>query len=375
MGGIAYPNSAQRAGPEHRRRGWRYAGLAFAGLVGLLVIARLALPSYLRDYVNAVLDQSRSYDGRIGDVDVYLWRGAYTVRDIKIVKTRGEVPVPLFEGREVDIALDWSSLLHGRLRGRVWFDHPRVNFVHGPTDADTQTGKEMPWLQVLDDLTPFRIESAEVVDGEVHFEAFRALRPVDVYLSDVRATLSNLTNVQDKVDPLVARVEAAGTAMNSGRFTFRMTLDPASYRPTFALACQLLGLDVTELDALTKAYGDFDFEGGQFDLAVELNVKEGRVEGYAKPLFRNVQVISHEDLKEDNPLQVLWESIIGAVGEAFQNQPRDQFGTRITITGNLEDPRTSLLEIVGNVLYNAFVRAYLPRIEGRVAPAVAGVEK
>ena len=370
MGGIAYPNSGQRARPRRRRWG-RYALATLAVLVLVLVISRLMLPSYLRDYVNRVLDQNPNYDGHVERVGLSLWRGAYTIHGIEIVKTTNAVPVPFFEAERVDCALDWASLMHGELRARFRMDKPKVNFVHGPTDAETQTGVDGPWLQVIDDLSPFRIDKARVVDGEVHFEAFHTRQPVDVYLSGVRATLTNLTNVQEELDPLVARVEATGTAMESGKFEFRLTLDPTSYRPTFQLACQLLDLEVGELNALTRSYGSFDFEGGTFDLAVEMDVKEGRVEGYAKPLFRNVQVISHEDLKDGNVLQVLWESIIGAVGEAFQNQPKDQFGTRITITGEVDDPKTSILEIIGNVLYNAFVRAYLPRIEGRVAPDVA----
>ena len=41
---------------------------------------------------------------------------------------------------------------------------------------------------------------------------------------------------------------------------------------------------------------------------------------------------------------------------------RDQFGTIIPLRGDASSPDTSILTVVGNVLHNAFVRAYLPKL-------------
>jgi hypothetical protein len=63
--------------------------------------------------VNRTIDQSPLYDGEIGDIDVHLWRGAYAIRDIRLDKTTGSVPVPLFACRRVDLAIQWDALLAG----------------------------------------------------------------------------------------------------------------------------------------------------------------------------------------------------------------------------------------------------------------------
>jgi len=47
----------------------------------------------------------------------------------------------------------------------------------------------------------------------------------------------------------------------------------------------------------------------------------------------------------------------------LKNSPRDQFGTEIPFTGDLDQPNTDYLAAIGNVLRNAFVRAYLPQLE------------
>ncbi len=359
--------------PRKKRRLRRAVLPVLAVLVVLVVAARLALPWWLQGYVNRTIDRSPDYDGRVGEIEVALLRGAYSIHDLKIVKTTNMVPVPFFEGERVDFSMQWDALLKGALRGEITMLRPKLNFVDGESEEEDQTGAGQPWLAIINDLYPFRIDRAEVVEGTVAFRAFHKDPEVDVELSSVHAVLENLTNIEDKTDPLMATLKAEAEAMG-GMFELDMALDPGSYRPHFEVACRVIGVDVNQLNDLAEAYGEFDFEGGRFDLVVEFATKDGFVDGYVKPLFRNVQVISLQDIGEDNPLELLWEALVGTVGELLTNQPRDQFGTRITIEGELEDPRTSVLEIVGNVLRNAFVRAYLPRVEGRDAPSTRRLE-
>jgi hypothetical protein len=143
-----------------------------------------------------------------------------------------------------------------------------------------------------------------------------------------------------------------------------MKLDPFSYRPTFHLSVRLIGLDVTKINDLALAYGKFDFKKGWFDLVLDVDAKEGQLTGYVKPLFRNLVVFSLiKDVKEDNPLQFFWQALVGAATQLLKNQPRDQFGTLIPFTGDEATSKPDILATIGNVLRNAFVRAYLPKLE------------
>jgi hypothetical protein len=88
--------------------------------------------------------------------------------------------------------------------------------------------------------------------------------------------------------------------------------------------------------------------------------------GYVKPLFRNLQVFSlTEDIKDGNPLKFFWQALIGGITTALKNQPRDQFGTRIPFSADATGTKPDLLATIGNVLRNAFMRAYLPHVEGQ----------
>jgi hypothetical protein len=359
------PTGATQGTPVKKKRSrWRALGIFLLLVIGVLIAARLALPSVLQWYVNRTIDQNPLYDGKIGDIDVHLWRGAYTIRDIRLVKTTGNVPVPFFASPRVDLAIQWDAILHGKLVGRILIDKPELNFVDAPDAAQAQTGEGGPWLQIIRDLFPFKINRANVIDGSIHFRTFHSEKPVDVYLSHLDSTIDNLTNIRDETSPLVSTITAQGMVMDQANFQFNMKLDPFSYHPTFHLALRILGLDVTKINELVRAYGAFDFERGWFDLVIDLDARHGQLEGYVKPLFRDLVVISLQDVKEDNALQLFWEALVGTVAGVLKNQPRDQFGTLIPIRGNIETgARTDILASVGNVLRNAFIRAYLPKLQ------------
>lgn len=367
--------AAQSTSKKKVKRSWRrIIGTLLIALIVLLVAARLAMPTTLRWYVNRTIDQNPLYDGEIGDIDVHLYRGSYTIKDIRLVKTTGNVPVPLFAAKRVALAIQWDALFNGKVVGRILFENPELNFVDGNDASQDQTGAGGPWLQIIDDLFPFRINEALIRDGSIHFRAFDKDPPVDMYISQLNASMENLSNIHDDVTPLIATVKATGKALDHADFQYQMKLDPSSYNPTFQMAVRLIGLDVTKTNDLARAYGAFDFEHGFFDLVVEMDCKEGQVEGYVKPLFRNLKVLSlKNDLKEDDVFHLFWEAVVGTVSEVLKNQKRDQVATVIPFKGDLTNPRTGLLSGVGNILYNAFVRAYLPRLQG-MAEKIDGME-
>ncbi|CAN5392941.1 DUF748 domain-containing protein [soil metagenome] len=366
-------NPASTTAEKPVKRGlWRMLRIAILIIVIGLFTARLMLPSTLRWYVNRTLDRSPNFIGKIGDVHVHLWRGAYSIDDITLSKTTGNIPVPLFSATQVDFSIQWAALMHGRVVGQIDMQAPQLNFVDAPDESDSQTGAGAPWLAILKDLFPFDINSAAIHNGSVHFRAFHTDPPVDVYVDDLQATIQNLSNITNTTAPLLATVTAQGLAMDHAKFEYKMKLDPNAYKPTFELAVRLIGLDVTKINSLSRAYGEFDFEKGWFDLVIELDAKAGGVQGYVRPLFRSLQIIGKQDIKEDNILGVFWEALVGSVAKVLTNPPRDQFGTEIPITGNLSSPNANIFATVGNVLRNAFVRAYLPKLKG-AAPDIGDI--
>ena len=370
------PGSGDRKIPTSRKRHrfWRRLGIFLLVVAVVAGIGRAMLPWIVRDYVNRTLDRNPLYSGTIGKLEIHLWRGAYSIRDVNISKTTGNVPVPFFAAKRVEFAILWKALRHRRVVGHVLMVQPELNFVDAASEEETQTGEGGPWLKMIKDLFPFKINTAVIQDGSVHFRTYTKEKPVDVYLSHMEATVDNLGNIRNETAPLAARVQATALVMDEAKFEFKMTLDPFSYRPTFHMATRLIGLDLTKINDLARTYGKFDFERGWFDLIIETDSKEGQITGYIKPLFRNPKIFSlTADIKDENGLELFWQALVGAVTNLFKNWSRDQFGTLIPFSGDASGTNTDILSSIGNILRNAFIRAYMPRLEGG-QNAVEGLE-
>jgi len=359
-------NVSKRATKRPGRRRRRVLAFALSFLVLLCVIGRVMLPGFVRDYVNRTLDRNTLYSGSIGEIQIHLWRGAYSIHDIKLSKTSGDVPVPLFAAQRVDFNIQWKALIHRKVVGQVFMEAPEINFVDAPTAWDSQTGDSGPWLEMVSDLFPFSINSAVIHNGSVHFRTYSAQKPVDAYLSEVEGEVDNLNNVSEETSSQAASVQVTATAMDQAKLQFLMTLDPSSYHPTFHMALRLLGLDVTKINDLALAYGKFDFKRGWFDLIIEADCKEGQMTGYVKPLFRDLKVFSlAQDIKEDSMPQFFWHALVGTTTHVLTNQLRDQFGTLIPFAGDASGTTTlDFLATIGNIFRNGFIRAYLPHLEG-----------
>src|SRR5215207_6952622 len=105
--------------PSKRHRFWRGLFVFLLVIASLAAVGRAFLPKFVRHYVNRTLDRSPLYSGEIGDVQIHLWRGAYSIHNLRINKTTGDVPVPFFIAKRVDLAIQWNALRHRRIVGRL----------------------------------------------------------------------------------------------------------------------------------------------------------------------------------------------------------------------------------------------------------------
>ena len=55
-------------------------------IIGVLIALRLALPYIVLKYVNKTLANIKEYYGHVEDIDIALIRGAYIIKDLKLVK-------------------------------------------------------------------------------------------------------------------------------------------------------------------------------------------------------------------------------------------------------------------------------------------------
>ncbi len=350
-----------------RRSPSRRTLIAASITIGVLVLLRALLPIAIERYVNRVLDRNEQYEGSIGDVDVALFRGAYTIEAVEIRKRNGRVPVALLSSEQVDLSIEWRALLDGAVVGEVEFLRPQINLVAAPNAAQQQTGAGEDWRATVESLFPVKINRVEVRDGSVHLRAFQTDPKVDVYLHHLELIAHNLTNSRSLSADRIAQLTLRATPMNAGQVRAQASFDPFASQPDFDLDSEVTGADLTQWNDLLRAYLHLDVQQGGFSLYTELTATNGQFKGYMKPFLKNVDVLRfNEERKEQGLFASLWEGIVGTTAEIFKDRENERVATRIPISGTVEDPRIGFWTTLGNVVRNAFIESFQPRLDGSV---------
>ena len=328
-----------------------------------LVALRVALPYIVKSYVNKTLSTIPGYRGHVDGVAIALWRGAYMIKDLRIETVEGTIPVPFFAARQVNLSIEWPALFHGSLVGAIKFIDPKIRFVQGRTDKESQNGKGTNFAETVKKLFPFNINRFDVQNGEVHFMNFYSDPKVDIHLDTISLHAVNLTNSNRLSRSLVASIDARGTTMRTGTFQGHLDIDPFASRPKLKLTIQLQQVELTALNDFFHAYASVDVESGTFEMYSELTASNGNFTGYVKPLFKNMSIVN---MKKESPLLVLWAAVVEGVTKLFTNHSTDKLGTEIPISGKFENPKADLLSTLGGILKNAFITALQPGFKGKI---------
>ncbi len=348
------------------RKAWLYP-LIIIALV--LVAIRMAMPYAAQWYINKTLSQPGSYDGRVGDVDLMLWRGAYSLENVLLYKANGEVDKPLFKASHVEFSLLWSALFEGSAVGSVSVQEPEINFVDGRDQSNSQVGRDENWLNIANQLFPLKIDRLDIFNGKVAFHNPDTAPEIHVSLHDIRLILRNVVNSRDLSRNMVATLNATGQTAEQGSISASGSLDPSTAKPTFDINMEASDVALVNFRNLLDTYAPFDLEAGTLEFALELAADNGTITGYAKPVIHNVEVFSWKgDIERDGdgPFEAMGEMASAFITELFENQSEDQIATRIPIDGSLSEPDTDLLSTVGGVLSNAFIQAMRGNLENSV---------
>jgi len=317
-----------------RRYSWPLWTLA--GVVVLLVALHFALPYLVRDYLNDKLADMGDYRGQITDVDLALWRGAYKINGLKIVKVDGKVPVPFVDAPLIDLSVSWHSLWYDHaVVAQVQFLNPEINFVDGgPNKQNSQTGQGTDWREQLGKLLPITLDEVQINDGRVTFRNFNSKPPVNMNASNVNASIYNLTNVVDKEGKRDARFEGKALLLGHAPLETTATFDPLSNFEDFEFRLRARDIELKRMNDFAAAYGKFDFNAGHGDVVIEAKAEKARLTGYIKPLLRDVDVFNwQQDVENKNKglFRSIWEALVGGTETVLKNQNKNQFATRVEL--------------------------------------------
>lgn len=182
-------------------------------------------------------------------------------------------------------------------------------------------------------------------------------KPYRLFVADTDFQLSNFSN-QFSQGPAQARLK--GKFMGSGNTTASFNFRPEKESPDYDLHLKIDATQLTAMNDLLRAYGNFDVSGGIFSLASELHVKNDAISGYIKPFFKDIKVYDKRTDRNQGVGHQLYEMMAGGVAGLLENRSRQEVATKVNVAGSLKNPQTSRWEIIGGLFKNAFFKAILP---------------
>lgn len=206
------------------------------------------------------------------------------------------------------------------------------------------------------DLT-LKLDRLSLADCELGYVNQAKQPPYRAYLTGVELTVTNLSN---QFANGLATAKLTGKFMGSGPTRAVAHFRPEKNGPDFDIDGAIENTEMTRMNDLLRAYGKFDVVAGKFSFYTQLKVQNGRVDGYVKPLFQDMDVYDKNQDKDKPVLKKLYEGVVGGVAKLLQNKPREEVATRVDISGPVENPKTSTWQVIGKLLENAFIRAILP---------------
>jgi hypothetical protein len=333
------------------------------GILAVLLIIRAILPYIVLHYANKRLAEMHGYYGHIEDLDLNLYRGAYTLKQMYLnkVDTVDQKQIPFFTSQVIDLSLEWSSLLHGRIVGKLEFETAVIKFTKDKVDPKKINEDSSTFRHMINGFMPLSINRFEVTDGKIQYLDPTTKPPVDASMINTHVLGTNLTNVADSTQLLPSSIDLSSD-IYEGTFTFNMKINPLLPDPTFEFKAELKNTNLAKQNRFLLAYAGVDIAKGRLSLYSEVAAKNGDFKGYVKPIIKDLQVLGPQDSNKSF-LHKVYEGIISGAAFILTNHPKDQIATKIPLQGTFRRMNIDTWSAVFDILRNAFVQALFPALD------------
>jgi hypothetical protein len=269
--------------------------------------------------------------------------------------------------------IEYSPKVQDIKMREIRIDDVAVDYVHSPQTQKAEEKRMDAVKDKADELNKRSILKANVDRFTVHNGTFGYVDETTnpKYRVSLDAANIDVRDITNRSDTKPVKVNVTGLLDASGKTNLTASFLPRQSNPEMELALQIEGTEMRAMNDLFRAYGNFDVAQGQFSFYSELQIKDGRIDGYVKPLFSNLDVYDREQDKDKNVFQQIYEGIVGGVGTLLENR-REAVATQADVTGAANSPKLSTWQVVVNLVTNAFFKAILPGLEHALRGGAAG---
>ena len=219
-----------------------------------------------------------------------------------------------------------------------------------------------------------QVDHLRLANCQFGFVDEKAALPYRLFISDGSLDMENLSN---QVAQGLTGFKARGAFMGSGHLevsgAVRSTVTPVD----FAVQLHLEDANLPDLNGFLLANAGVDVAEGRFSAYAELTAKNGRLDGYFKPLVKDLKVYDRrKDQGKPFGKRVELHLLQGLAG-LFRNHRTREVATVAHLSGPIDDPKVgeweAIRKLIGNGLFNAIRPGFLEKREaGPVAKPPKG---
>jgi len=210
-----------------------------------------------------------------------------------------------------------------------------------------------------------KVDQLRVVDSQLGFENHGVTPPYRLFLSKVDLKVENLSNQSSSGQ---AKFHLKGAFMGSGATEASGNFHPNAKAADFQVQLRLDQARLTDLNPYFLAEAGVDVAAGQFSAYTELTVKNGKVDGYVKPLIQNLQFYDRKKDKDKRFGKRVEMHVLQFFGNLFRNHSSHDVATVVRISGSTADPKTKQWEVIRKLFGNGFANAILPGFLNKEKP-------
>ena len=204
------------------------------------------------------------------------------------------------------------------------------------------------------------VEDFKIVNANVGLVNETARPEYRVFLNDMNLSIKKFSNQKDEG---YGHATLTGRFLDSGVTTVDAVFRPETKGPDFTLDAKIQNTDMQKMNDLLRAHAKIDVASGVFSVFSELRVHDRRVDGYVKPLFRDLKVYDKEKDEDKTFGQKVKEKAVDVASKILKNRPRKEVATVADVSGPLQSPQTSNWQVLVRLVQNAFIKAILPGFE------------
>ena len=210
------------------------------------------------------------------------------------------------------------------------------------------------------------VEDLRVVNANIGFINKNTNPEYRVFIDEMNLAMKKFSNQKDEG---YGHATLTGRFLGSGATVVDATFRPENKGPDFSLNAKVENTDMRKMNDLLRAHAKFDVVSGVFSVYSELRVHNNRIDGYVKPLFRDLKVYD-KDKDEDRTFgQKVKEKAIDVAAKVLKNRPRKEVATVVDISGPIDSPQTKTWPVLVRLIQNAFIKAILPGFQREASRA------